>query len=409
MDNYRTYPYRWIILLSMIPILAVTQLFWLTFAPITAEATEFYHVSPLEIAFLSMSYMIIYIIVALPASWVIDTKGFRIAMGIGASVTAIFGMIRGVYASNFTVVVAAQLGVAIGQPFLMNSMTKVAARWFPVNERATATGIATMAGYLGMIIAMIYTPFLANSYGIRNMLMIYGYIAVACAVVFIVFSKEQPKTPPGPREELINKLDLINIKAVLLNHDFKYLMISMFVVMGIFNAVMTWIEDILRPRGVSAAQAGLVGGIMILVGLIGAIVLPFMSDKLRKRRPFLIWPIIAAIPGFLGLTFLFDFKYLLASAAVMGFFVMGMGPIAFQYGAEIAYPLPEGTSYGILMIMGQISGIIFIYIMDALRSSSSGAMTFPLDVLIFLMIVLLFFIVRLKESRLILERGEEIA
>lgn len=284
----------------------------------------------------------------------------------------------------------------------MNSMTKVAARWFPVNERATATGIATMAGYLGMIVAMILTPALAKSYGMGKMLMIYGYVAGACAVVFIVFSKERPPIPPGPGEDLINQFDLKDVKALLFNHDFKYLMISMFVVMGIFNAVMTWIEDMLVPKGVSADQAGLIGGIMIVVGLIGAVVLPSMSDKLRRRRPFLIWPIIATIPGFAGLTFFYDFKLLLVSAAVMGFFVMGMGPIAFQYGAEIAYPVPEGTSYGILMIMGQISGILFIYLMDALRSSITGDMTFSLAILIFLMIALLFLIVRLRESSLIL-------
>ena len=198
MDNYKVYPYRWVILLSIIPVLAVTQVFWLTFAPITVEATSFYHVSPLSIAFLSMSYMIIYILVTLPASWFVDTKGFRVAMGIGAVVTAVFGMARGLYASNFAVVTAAQIGVAIGQPFLMNSITKVAARWFPVNERATASGIAFMAGYIGMIIAMVLTPLLASQYGIEKMLMMYGYAAVACALIFLVLSRERPATSPAP-------------------------------------------------------------------------------------------------------------------------------------------------------------------------------------------------------------------
>lgn len=405
MSNYKVYSYRWIILLSMIPILAMTNVFWLTFAPITDAAKEFYKVSPLSIAFLSMSYMIVYIIMALPASWLVDTKGFRISMGIGAVITAVFGLIRGIWADNFQIVVAAQLGVAIGQPFLVNSITKVAAKWFPVNERATASGIATMSGYIGMIIAMVLTPPLAVSFGIERTLLFYGYAAVLCAIIFIVLSKEAPQTPPGPGEELVNKPSINDIRAVLKKKDFRKLLICIFVVMGIFNAVMTWVEDILKPRGISPEQAGLVGGILVVAGLVGAIVLPTISDKKRRRCPLLYWPIVFAIPGFAGLTFFSDFSLLLASAAIMGFFVMGMGPIAFQYGAETAYPVPEGTSYGMLMLAGQISGILFIYLMDAFRSTFTGDMTSSLILFILLMLASFVLALGLKESNLITNPG----
>jgi len=407
LKNFKVYKYRWIVLLSMIPVLIVTQMFWLSFAPITGDAEKYYHVSPLGIALLSMSYMVVYIIMAIPASWLVDTKGFRIAMGFGAIITAVFGMMRGLFASNFTIVVIAQIGVAIGQPFLMNSTTKAAAKWFPVNERATAIGITSMAGYIGMVIALILTPLLANSYGIANMLMIYGYVAVGCAVIFLAFSRERPETPPGQEEVIITKLNFKDVKTILYNKNFVYLSISFFVIMGVFNAIMTWIEDMLRPKGISPEQAGLIGGSMVVVGLIGAILLPALSDKMRNRRSFLVWPIVGAIPGLVGLTFFSDFTLLMISAAIMGFFIMGMGPVAFQYGTEIAYPIPEGTSYGILMMMGQISGIIFICFMNVLRTPSTGAMTLSMVILTVMVAASLLVIVRLKESRLITENKQE--
>ncbi|MFS1514354.1 hypothetical protein VQL36_18290 [Chengkuizengella sp. SCS-71B] len=70
--------YRWIVLLSILPILATTNLFWLTFAPITGIAEKFYDVSSLSIAFLSMSFMLVYILMVLPASWLIDTYGLKL-------------------------------------------------------------------------------------------------------------------------------------------------------------------------------------------------------------------------------------------------------------------------------------------------------------------------------------------
>jgi MFS family permease len=400
LENYKVYAYRWVILLSMIPVLAVTNVFWLTFAPITDIAVKFYHVTPLSIALLSMSYMVIYIIMAIPASWVVDTKGFRVAMGIGAIVTAVFGMLRGIYAQEFLIVTLAQFGVAIGQPFLVNSITKVAARWFPVDERATASGIATLAGYLGMIAALVATPLLTQSYGMEAMMRIDGYLALGCAAIFLLFSKERPPIPPGPGAELTHPLNLADIKKLLHQKDFGYLLICLFVIMGIFNALMTWIEDVLKPKGITPAQAGIIGGMIVVIGITGAIILPLLSDKLGKRRPFLIWPIIAAIPGFAGLIFAADYYWLMAAAGIMGFFVMGMGPIAFQYGAEKAYPVPEGTSFGLLMMAGQVSGILFIYGMDALRSSS-GEMTPSLMVLMLLMLGSFFLATRLRESELI--------
>ena len=121
---------------------------------------------------------------------------------------------------------------------------------------------------------------------------------------------------------------------------------------------------------------------MVAIGVVGALILPTMSDKLHRRQPFLVCAILASIPGFLGLTFSSNYYVLLASSAMMGFFILGVGPIAFQYGAEIAYPVPEGTSYGILMTMGQISGVIFIFGMDALRSAPTEPMTTSLYIFI---------------------------
>jgi len=62
----------------------IMQANWITFAPITGDAATFYGVSELSIAVLSMIFMIVYLAVSIPASYVIDTYGIRIGIGIGA-------------------------------------------------------------------------------------------------------------------------------------------------------------------------------------------------------------------------------------------------------------------------------------------------------------------------------------
>jgi MFS family permease len=106
--------------------------------PHHGNAAAFYGVSDLSIGLLSMSFMIAYLFVSVPASWVIDTYGFRVAVAIGAALTAVFGMMRGLLGADYNLVLLAQIGIAIGQPFILNAVTKVAARWFPRGERATS-------------------------------------------------------------------------------------------------------------------------------------------------------------------------------------------------------------------------------------------------------------------------------
>jgi hypothetical protein len=75
--------------------------------------------------------------------------------------------------------------------------------------------------------------------------------------------------------------------------------------------------------------------------------------------------------------------------------------VGFQYGAEITYPAPEGTSNGLLLLMGQVAGIIFILGMDSFKSSTTGSMTFPLVLLIGLMVLNLLLCLRLKEPKMV--------
>jgi len=399
--NFKVYGYRWAMLLAFMFAIAVNQLLWITFAPITGSAAKYYAVSDLSIGLLSMSFMIVYIFVSIPASWAIDTYGVRVAVGIGAALTGIFGLLRGLSASNYTLVLISQIGIAIGQPFILNAVTKVAARWFPIQERATASGLGSLSMYLGIIVGLALTPYLTIQSGIGSLLVIYGIVSVIAAVVFFGVAREHPPTPPCSPDQEERSLVFDGLKQILRKGNFSLLMLVFFVGLGVFNAVTTWIEDIVRPRGFSITQAGIIGGLMVLGGVLGALVLPSLSDRYRKRVPFIILALAGATVGLVGITYATSYWLLLASAFVLGFFLLSAGPIGFQYGAEVAYPAPEGTSNGLLLLMGQISGIIFIFGMDSFKSPETGSMTPSLVVLIGLMVLGVLLCTRLRESTLL--------
>ena len=398
--DFKVYTYRWVVLLVFVIINILMQLQWITFAPITSEAKQFYDVPALGIDFLSLIFMLVYIVVSIPASYIIDTWGIRIGIGIGAALLGIFGFMKGFYGSSYQMVVIAQIGIAVGQPFLLNAVTKVGVRWFPLHERATQAGIAVLAQFVGILLAMALTPPLFKAYGMEKMLMIYGIAALAGAVIFILFNRECPPTPPCPTGHDERIAVFAGLKHIFKQRDMIILIIVFFLGLGIFNAVTTWVEQIVSPRGFTISQAGIAGALMMLGGIVGAIIIPPLSDKLRKRKIFLVISMIGVLPGLFGMTYAGSYGLLIASSFMFGFFLMGGGPVGFQYGAEICYPAPEATSQGLLLLAGQISGIIFVFGMDI--AMEAGAPKTPAMLLFIVFIAVCAILdMMLRESKLV--------
>ncbi|MDD5647272.1 MAG: MFS transporter, partial [Candidatus Bipolaricaulis sp.] len=223
----------------------------------------------------------------------------------------------------------------------------------------------------------------------------YGIAAAAGAILFLVFSRERPPHPVGPEER---SLVFDGVRAMLHNRDFLVLLVLFFIGLGAFNAVTTWIEDILRPRGFSIEQAGLAGGMMVVGGIVGALIIPALSDRFQKRVPFILLALAGSLPGLLGVAYATGYGLLLVSSFALGAFLLSSGPLGFQYAAEITHPAPEGTSSGLLLLAGQVSGIAFIVGMDALRAPTTGAMTSSLLVLVGLLALGLVLATRLREA-----------
>lgn len=360
----KVYPYRWIVLSIYILITIVIEIQWLTFASISGVAQDFYQVSALRIDSLAMIYMIVFIVMSIPASYIIDTWGLKKGLMTGALFTGVFGVLKAWGAENLFIVTIAQIGLAVAQPFILNAVTKVGAKWFPVNERATVAGLGSLAQYIGIIVALAVTPVFItetqnDNFGIEKMLWFYGVISVLGAVLLLIFIREEPPTPPTSEEFTERSNPIVGIKDIFRKRDMQWLLLLFFIGLGIFNAVSTCIDQICR--NLTMDETGMVGGIMLVGGVLGALILPALSDKMKKRKPFIVGCMVLMLPGLIGLTVFTSFVPMLISAFIFGFFIMSAGPIGFQYGAEKSYPAPESTSQGIILLMGQISGIIFVF------------------------------------------------
>ncbi|PJZ71602.1 MFS transporter [Leptospira perolatii] len=363
-SNIQVYGYRWAVLFGYAVITAIICIQWLTFAPIAREAKLFYNVSAFQIDLLSMVFLAVFIVMAIPASYVIDTYGIRKGVGFGAALTGIIGLIKGAYASDYSIMIACQFGLAVAQPFIINAATKVSVLWFPINERATAVALGTLAQFVGIIIVMICTPILiqtSSGLNIPSAIMTYGIASSIGAVIFFLLVREKPPTSPSTHGEDARISVLEGLRHILKLKDMQKMILLFFIGLGIFNALSTCIDQICELKGLNIDQSGLVGGVMLISGILGGVILPPLSDKIQKRHPFMILAMAGFIPGIAILTFSNNFNILLIGSFLIGFFLLGVGaPVGFQYCAEVTSPAPESSSQGLLLLIGQVSGIAFI-------------------------------------------------
>ncbi len=393
--GYRVYGYRWVVLAVFMFINLTVQLLWICYAPITTPAANFYHVTDAQIGLFSEIWFIVFIPLSFPVSWAIDTYGFHRTVGLGAILMAVFGILRG-FSGSYTLVLWSTIGLGIAQPFLLNAWTKVPALWFGAEQRATAVGLVTLSSLLGVAVGEALPPvLLQGGMSIQTQQLVFGVVAAFSSLLFLILAREKPPTPPNPPGQEVRALMLDGLKQALVVKDFWLLLFITFVGLGIFNGVTTWVEDIIRPRGFSPSDAGTFGALMVVGGILGAVVVPPFSDKQRKRRRYLLLGFLLAIPGLIGVIYATDYWLLMASGFWLGFFLISTGPIAYQYAAEITQPTPEGTSNGVMQLVGQVS-VIYVNLMILLKSSN-GAFTTSLLLGGALIIISLFLIIQMKD------------
>jgi MFS family permease len=378
-------PRRWIVLAAYMAVTLAIQVQWLALAPISRAAERFYasQLAPggaLSVDLLAMVYLLVYLVACVPASYVIDTFGLRLGVGVGAALALAGALVKGLLATSFGAVLAGQLLLALAQPFVINAATALAARWFPLRERGLANGLAALAQYVGIVVAMVVGPLVvvgdADSprygQGVAALLLAYGAATAVAAAAALLLVADGPPLPVEGGEERSGSL--AGIRTLLRNRDYRILLALFAAGLGIFNAMSSMVDTVAAHVGVSDSD-GLVGTYLMVGGILGALLLPVASDALRRRRPFLVLCMAGMVPGVAGLAFADALAagpagaYAVAkvSAGVLGFFVMSAGPIGFQYAAEIGRPAPESTSQGLLLLVGQASGIAFMLPMASAR------------------------------------------
>lgn len=394
---YRQYKYRWIILGVYMYVAALTQLYWLNFSAIDTYIEDTLKISAMSTGMLTLVFPIVYVILSIPAGILTDRKGFKYSVGIGVILTGIFSILRLADPHSYAMLLVCQIGIAIGQPFVLNGITKLVVTWFTPKEEATAIGLGSLSFFVGMIIGLGLTPVLVQSLGFEPMLLIYGILGVLGILLFYLLVKHKPPVPARASVENITSIRM-GLTEILKNKNFIILGFVALIGTGVFNAIATWLEKILNEfQNIPMVNAGIIAALLVFAGAVGCVVIPMVSDRIKRRKPFLI---LAALVGTLCVGILMiksNFIINMGNAAVLGFFLLAALPIMLTMSVEICGEKYAGISAAYLQLLGNGAAIAFVPLIEVFHKTSGGYIV-PLAFVSVLLFIAFVFATRIKET-----------
>jgi predicted MFS family arabinose efflux permease len=350
---------RWSILAAYGLLAASTQLLWLTFAPITTQSARVMHVSSGATGDLAIIFPFVYIMLGLPTGRWLDGS-FRRALTTGAALTAVGALVRLAAPDSFAVQLAGQIVIAAGQPLVLNAITKIAAQHFPKGERATAISIGSVSLFLGILVAMLIGGPLFDAGGMRLLLTVQAVPALIAAVWMLVALRTPATYPDNPST---------SVALGWLRHDrFMWVLAGLlFVGMGIYNAVATWLETILHHFHEGYAAGNLVA-LMTFAGILGAAILPpIIASKNRRRAMLSVATGLSAV-CFLVIAARHGLGWMGVFLFVEGFVLMTSLPVTLDWSELHAGPERQGGAVGFLMLAGNLGGVVLALTTQGLMS-----------------------------------------
>lgn len=112
-------------------------------------------------------------------------------------------------------------------------------------------------------------------------------------------------------------------------------------------------------------DAGAIGLILIIGGILGAISWGIILDKTHKYKETTIIIYLLAVVGMAGFTLSLEKEVMsltYVSSIFLGFFMNGYLTVGYEFGAELTYPESEATSSGLLNAGGELCGVISVLV-----------------------------------------------
>jgi FLVCR family MFS transporter len=366
-------PWRYYILATYSLLAALQGLTWSVPGTLQPTFAAVYGMDQDTVQLLLNYGPIFYIVAMLPVAWSIDRQGIRAATVSGIALVVAANVMR-CFANDGSLLSLALVHLsfilnAVAGPAAMAVPSKLAEDWFSPTERTTATAVAALANQSGVVFLYLLVPTVAPNAdpadNLRLNLILAGFSVLNALMCALYFPSHPPRAPSASagvskgNEAGITAAGLVRAcRALLANRGYVAIVAVYALFVGCSNATGALLTGNLQALGADLTTAGWIGFSANLASLVIGVGISSATDRLKRALGggALKGALVASVAGagacFVAYTVLLTgaagasatVLWATAVAYVGASALLGAAiPIMFDLGAELTFPIPEGT------------------------------------------------------------------
>lgn len=282
-----------------------------------------------------------------------DKIGSRWALGASVLTIALAGALRA-YVGSANGLILCMFFIGAGMAVLGPNMPKALGMWFSPKELALANGLCISGMGIGGAVAMATAASLMSPAfgGWRNTLLVMGILVLGMGLLwmFLYRDREQEGAAEAKKQNMKeNFKKVLKVKDLWLLSGFYGLnMVGMM-------ALITFLPVSFEERGLE--RAGELVSIMLGTTVVFNILGGILSDKVGKRKPFLIISSVVFGIGILTLATLKGLPLILA-LVITGAALGTIAPVLMTVPVELEEigPALSATAFGLIFMIGNTGG-----------------------------------------------------
>lgn len=308
--------YRWVICLLLFLAATINYIDRQVIGILKPTLQQQYGWSEIDYADIVFSFQLAYAIGLLLAGRFMDRVGTRIGFTIAVLVWSVAAMAHAeaaaygpavagllaafglVYAPSVAGFIAARFALGIGEAGNFPAAVKSVAEWFPVKERAFATGLFNSGTNIGAVAAPLVVPWITITYGWYWAFLITGALGFLWIAVWLPLGGQPDRHPRVSATELAYirsdasaPVERISLRQLLPYRQTWAVAIGKFMTDPIWWLYLFWVPDFLnRNYGLNLLAVGPPLIAIYLISDLGSIGGGWLSSALLKRG----WSVNAA-------------------------------------------------------------------------------------------------------------------
>lgn len=251
-------------------------------APIMMEELG---IAPSQMGLLLSAFFWTYTLCNIPAGRLADRFGAKKVLAGAAAIWSIASALTGCM-SNLIGLMAARMGVGVGEASVFPTMAKIAAEQFPGRERATATGCYLAGARLGYALTPVVIGFLIAQFNWRLAFIITGVGSLLfCMFWFFWYDEQKGRVfAKSVDAEIELEKQIVPWLKLLTNRNILGLFVAKFGANYLYFMFLTWIPSYLvMERGFSILEMGVYASLPFVVAFITQPLTGFVSDFIIRR------------------------------------------------------------------------------------------------------------------------------